>query len=92
VIASNGELEGVEALRSPVPKIDSRDAFKMKTHPRLRKAIHRSFSLTSSEVDYILKDIKQGMGDKPSSELLVHIKRSPKQIVEESFKFRNLND
>ena len=62
----------------------------MKQHTRLRKAIHKSFSLTSDEVNYIFNNIKQGMGDKPNSELLCHMKRSPKQIVEESFKFRNL--
>lgn len=62
----------------------------MKKYPRIREAIHKSFSLTSAEVDYILKDIKQGMGEKPSSELLVHMRRSPKQIVSEAFRFRNL--
>ena len=62
----------------------------MKTYPQIRKAIHKSFNFTSSEVDYILRDIKQGMGDKPSSELLAHMKRSPRDIVNAAIKFRHL--
>jgi len=62
----------------------------MKQHTRLRKAIHKSFSLTSDEVNYIFNNIKQGMGDKPSSELLCHMRKSPKQIVGEAVKFRHL--
>jgi len=61
----------------------------MKVYPHLRKAIHRSFSLTTDEVDYILRDIKHGVGDKSGSELLVHMKRTPCNIVTESFKHRH---
>lgn len=62
----------------------------MKNYPRIKRAIARSFSFTAHEIEYIIRDVRQGTGDKPSSELLCHMKRSPKQVIAEAYKFRHL--
>lgn len=62
----------------------------MKKYNRIKRAIARSFSFTNDEINYIIRNVIQGTGDKPSSELLCHMRISPKEVIKASFQYRHL--